>query len=48
MWPRAAPGGQTTAAAGTKSDWGFSCLIRDNGKNVQPDTGANPAFYAQT
>jgi 7,8-dihydropterin-6-yl-methyl-4-(beta-D-ribofuranosyl)aminobenzene 5'-phosphate synthase len=32
----------TTVSAGTKSDWGFSCLIQANGKNLLFDTGANP------
>lgn len=32
----------TAAAAGTKADWGFSCLIQGNGNDLLFDTGANP------
>ncbi len=32
----------TAVSAGTKPDWGFSCLIQGNGRNVLFDTGANP------
>ena len=32
----------TTIAGNTKPDWGFSCLIQGNGKNVLFDAGANP------
>jgi 7,8-dihydropterin-6-yl-methyl-4-(beta-D-ribofuranosyl)aminobenzene 5'-phosphate synthase len=32
----------TTAAPGTKADWGFACLVETNGRRVLFDTGANP------
>lgn len=32
----------TTSAPGTKSDWGFACLVESNGRRVLFDTGANP------
>ena len=32
----------TSSAPGTKSDWGFACLVESNGHRVLFDTGANP------
>jgi 7,8-dihydropterin-6-yl-methyl-4-(beta-D-ribofuranosyl)aminobenzene 5'-phosphate synthase len=32
----------TTSAADTKADWGFSCLVEGNGNQVLFDAGANP------
>ena len=32
----------TTAAQGTKSDWGFACLVETGGRRVLFDTGTNP------
>lgn len=32
----------TTAAPGTKADWGFACLVETNGRRVLFDTGAKP------
>jgi len=32
----------TTAAPGTKADWGFACLVETNGRRVLFDTGTQP------
>jgi 7,8-dihydropterin-6-yl-methyl-4-(beta-D-ribofuranosyl)aminobenzene 5'-phosphate synthase len=34
----------TTASAGTKSDWGFSCLVQGSGHTLLFDTGADPGI----
>ncbi|TFG38754.1 MAG: MBL fold metallo-hydrolase, partial [Candidatus Aminicenantes bacterium] len=35
----------TTFAAGTEADWGFSCLVEGTGKTILFDTGTKPEVF---